>query len=214
MLYGRHGSRPNLWREAAGRCSLQVPIGGALREAETASSVWRTVPFRFGGPPVRQVGGCSRPQRAATRAVPRSGARHSGGRRAALFLRPRPARVSASTSCSRLILERPSQVGLKPVRRSRLQVGSSAPGPDPAAPAACLTLLPQVNLTGLGGPDGLSVEGEPEALNVVRDGGDGPLHLTGDLVAADAVSVELTVPPRPRRKRCGPRPAHPLTRAR
>jgi hypothetical protein len=58
---------------------------------------------------------------------------------------------------------------------------------DPLAPVL------QIDLTGVsGGPDGLPVEGEPEALRVVRDGAAGPLHLTGDLVPADAVSVELT----------------------
>jgi hypothetical protein len=51
----------------------------------------------------------------------------------------------------------------------------------------------QIELTGVsGGPDGLPCEGQSEAPGVVGDGADGPAHLTGDLVTADAVSVELT----------------------
>ncbi|WP_458076445.1 hypothetical protein [Streptomyces sp. EMB26] len=58
-----------------------------------------------------------------------------------------------------------------------------------------LTPVLEVDLTGVsGGPGGLPVEGEPEAVRVVRDGPYGPLHLAGDLVPADAVSVELTEP--------------------
>lgn len=56
-----------------------------------------------------------------------------------------------------------------------------------------LTPVLQIDLTGVsGGPGGLPVEGESEAVRVVGDGRDGPLQLTGDLVPADAVSVELT----------------------
>ncbi|MDF9867939.1 hypothetical protein OKW18_000077 [Streptomyces pratensis] len=56
-----------------------------------------------------------------------------------------------------------------------------------------LTLVRQVDLTGVSGsPDGLPVEGQAEALRVVRAGADRPPHLTGNVVPADAVSMELT----------------------
>lgn len=80
---------------------------------------------------------------------------------------------------------------LPPLVRARQEVPALGPVDGPLREIQELLLNPltpvlQIYLTGVSrGPDGLTVEGQPEALSVVGDGADGPLQLT-------AVSLRLT----------------------